>query len=185
MLRYLLKRLACSCRPSSASPSSPSPSSACCPAIRSCCMAGEHGVMSPERYAQILARARLRPADLVQYFDYLGGVLPGDFGISHRHQAAGPRRVPDAVSRDARTVALRHASSPSCSAFRPASSPRSSAAVLVRPDDHGHGAHRLFDADLLVGPAAHHLLFRHPRLDAGLGPHLAASTSSRRSPASC
>ncbi len=28
--------------------------------------------------------------------------------------------------------------------------------------DHGHRAGRLFHADLLVGPAAHHPLFRHP-----------------------
>ena len=42
---------------------------------------------------------------------------------------------------------------------------------LGRPRRHGRRAGRLFDADLLVGAAAHHLLLRLAALDAGLGPH--------------
>ena len=45
------------------------------------------------------------------------------------------------------------------------------ARLLVRPGADGHRARRLFHADLLVGPAADHPLFRLSRLDAGLGPH--------------
>ncbi len=41
----------------------------------------------------------------------------------------------------------------------------------LRPRPDGRCAHRLFDADLLVGPAADPAVLGHARLDAGLGPH--------------
>ncbi|WP_105403810.1 ABC transporter permease subunit [Neorhizobium sp. T7_12] len=44
-------------------------------------LSGER-VMSPERHAQISAQLGLDRPLVVQYFDYLGGVLTGDFGSS-------------------------------------------------------------------------------------------------------
>ena len=44
-------------------------------------LSGER-VMSPERHAQISAQLGLDRPVVVQYFDYLGGVLTGDFGTS-------------------------------------------------------------------------------------------------------
>ena len=44
-------------------------------------LSGER-VMSPERHAQISAQLGLDRPMVVQYFDYLGGVLTGDFGTS-------------------------------------------------------------------------------------------------------
>ncbi|PSJ60435.1 ABC transporter permease subunit [Pseudaminobacter soli (ex Li et al. 2025)] len=44
-------------------------------------MAGERGV-SPERYAELLERFGYNRPIWVQYFDYISGVLHGDFGVS-------------------------------------------------------------------------------------------------------
>jgi dipeptide transport system permease protein len=44
-------------------------------------LSGER-VMSPERHAQISAQLGMDRPMVVQYFDYLGGVLTGDFGSS-------------------------------------------------------------------------------------------------------
>ncbi len=44
-------------------------------------LSGER-VMSPERHAQISAQLGMDRPLVVQYFDYLGGVLTGDFGSS-------------------------------------------------------------------------------------------------------
>ncbi|CDZ65748.1 Dipeptide transporter permease DppB [Neorhizobium galegae bv. orientalis] len=44
-------------------------------------LSGER-VMSPERHAQISAQLGMDRPLIVQYFDYLGGVLTGDFGSS-------------------------------------------------------------------------------------------------------
>ncbi|MNR76334.1 Dipeptide transport system permease protein DppB [compost metagenome] len=44
-------------------------------------LSGER-VMSPERHAQISAQLGMDRPMVVQYFDYLGGVLTGDFGTS-------------------------------------------------------------------------------------------------------
>ncbi len=44
-------------------------------------LSGER-VMSPERHAQISAQLGMDRPMIVQYFDYLGGVLTGDFGTS-------------------------------------------------------------------------------------------------------
>ena len=44
-------------------------------------LSGER-VMSPERHAEISAQLGLDRSLFVQYFDYLGGVLTGDFGTS-------------------------------------------------------------------------------------------------------
>ena len=122
---------------------------------------------------------------VIQYLDYLWGMLHGDFGTSIVTKRAGARPVPDSCSRRRWNCRSAPSSSPSCSAFRPASSPPSSAARCFDQAHHGHRAGRLFDADLLVGPAADHPVLRHPAVDAGVGPHLADVSSSRRSPASC
>ena len=44
-------------------------------------MAGERGV-SPERYAELVVRFGYDKPYVVQYFNYIGNVLSGDFGIS-------------------------------------------------------------------------------------------------------
>lgn len=44
-------------------------------------LAGERGV-SPERYAELIERFGYNRPYVVQYFDYIGNVLTGDFGIS-------------------------------------------------------------------------------------------------------
>lgn len=44
-------------------------------------MAGERGV-SPERYAELVERFGYDKSYVVQYFNYIGNVLTGDFGIS-------------------------------------------------------------------------------------------------------
>ncbi|WP_280821129.1 ABC transporter permease subunit [Pseudaminobacter soli (ex Li et al. 2025)] len=44
-------------------------------------MAGERGV-SPQRYAELLERFGYNRPIWVQYFDYINGVLHGDFGVS-------------------------------------------------------------------------------------------------------
>src|SRR3546814_2805365 len=44
-------------------------------------LSGER-VMSPERHAQISAQLGLDRPFVIQYLDYLGGVLTGDFGSS-------------------------------------------------------------------------------------------------------
>ncbi len=50
----------------------------------------------------------------------------------------------------------------------------------------GAGAHRLFHADLLVGPHPHSVHVEHAGPDAGFGPHRSHQIStSSRSPASC
>ncbi len=44
-------------------------------------LAGERGV-SPERYAELIERFGYNRSYVVQYLDYIGNVLTGDFGIS-------------------------------------------------------------------------------------------------------
>ena len=61
---------------------------------------------------------------VVQYLDYLGGIVTGDFGTSIVTQRPVLQEFFTLFPATARAVALRHRSSPSLSAFRPAFSPR-------------------------------------------------------------
>jgi hypothetical protein len=146
-------------------------------------LAGERGI-TEERYNQLMEQFGFSRPIWEQYFDYLVGLLQGDLGILHRHQEAGGDRVLHAVSRDRGTVALRHHSR-GRDRDPGGDLRRGQARLLLRPDDHGHRAGRLLDADLLVGAAADHPVFRHAAMDAGLGPHLLDVLLSRSRPASC
>ena len=140
-------------------------------------MAGEHGV-SPERYEVLKAQFGFDQPLWQQYLNYLGELLHGDFGDSFSTKKPVLAEFCILLPGDARTVALRH---------HPRHPPRRAgghlrggqARLVARPGDDGHGAGRLFDADLLVGAAADHLLLRQARLDAGVGAHRAARISSK------
>ena len=94
-------------------------------------------------------------------------------GQVHHHAGAGDARVPRAVSGHGRTGGLRHpvraAAGHSGRHHR-----RRQAQLGVRPRRDGDVAHRLFDADLLVGPAADPAVLGAAGLDAGVGPHRGA-----------
>ena len=134
-------------------------------------LAGEHG-LQPERYAELLHQYGFDLPIWQQYLIYLGQLIHGNFGIS--------------------IVTKRPVMSEFFTLF-PATLELSTCAIILavvvgvpagvvaavrrgKTIDHvtmGGGAGRLFDADLLVGAAAHHRLFRLAALDAGLGAHLA------------
>ena len=132
-------------------------------------MAGERGV-SPERYAELLERFGYNRPIWVQYFDYIGNVLHGDFGISlaTKRPVIGEFLTLFPATLELATVAMLLAVIDRHSGRHLRGR---QARLLVRPADHGRGPDRLFHADLLVGPAAHHLLLRHAGLDAGFRPH--------------
>ena len=89
---------------------------------------GEHGI-SPERLAYFRHELGLDQPVWKQFLDYVWKLLHGDFGVSLATQQKVLTRVPDAFSRDARAVVLRHAVRRLRSACQPARSPRSSAAA--------------------------------------------------------
>jgi hypothetical protein len=145
-------------------------------------MAGERGV-SPERYAELTAQLGYDKPIWQQYFDLSGRLFHGDLGNS---LVTKKPVLTEFLTLFPATVELglvrhhhRHADR---RAGRRAG--RDQARLVVRPDLDDHRAGRLFDADLLVGPAADHPSFRHPWLDAGVGPHL-ADVFLPPSPASC
>ncbi len=84
--------------------------------------------------------------------------------------AEGADRVPDAVSGDAGVGVLRHdVRGPRRRARR--RDRGGQARQRVRPGADDRVAVRLFDADLLVGPAAHHVRLGQARAPARVGPH--------------
>ena len=108
---------------------------------------------------------------LEQFGIYLWRLLHGDFGISIVTQRAGADRVHDAVPGD-----LELSLCAMLFAVVLGLPAGVVAAVQARNSLFDHGvmgvvARRLFDADLLVGPAPHPVLLGATRLDAGLGPH--------------
>ena len=146
-------------------------------------MVGERG-MTDERHAALMAQYGFDRPAIVQYGQFLGDLLQGDFGTSINTREPVLKEF---FTRFPATVELslgRHAAG---AAGRPAGRHhrRGQARLDVRPHADGHLAHRLLDADLLVGPAADHPVLRHPAMDAGLRADLDASTSSSRAPASC
>ncbi len=123
-------------------------------------MAGEHGV-TPERYAQLVIQFGLRQAGLAAVSQLSG---PGAARRFRQSRLATKRPVlTEFLTLFPATVELSlcaHRSSPSCWAF-----PAGIFAAVKRGSwfdqaTDGRGAHRLFDADLLVGSPAHHLLLR-------------------------
>ena len=86
-----------------------------------------------------------------------------------RHQRAGAARVHDAASRRPSNCRSAPCSSPSSLGIPAGIIAAAQARLGIRPARHGHRAHRLLHADLLVGAAAHH-------------PLLGASSTGRRSP---
>ena len=140
-------------------------------------MAGERGI-SPERHAELSAQLGFDRPLWVQYFDFLGRLFHGDLGNSlvtkKPVMAEFLTLFPATV--ELGLVAILIATLIGVPVGVLAAIKRGSwfdqvsmTAALVG----------LFDADLLVGPAADHLLFRHPGLDAGVGPHLADVFLSR------
>ena len=133
-------------------------------------MAGERGI-DAARHAALLKEYGLDRPVLVQYGIYIGRVLHGDLGKSMITQEPVLQRVRSRCSR-------RRSSSRSCAILFalvlgiPAGMHRRGAAQLgVRPRRDGRVAHRLLDADLLVGAAADPALLGPARLDAGVRPH--------------
>ena len=136
-------------------------------------LAGERGI---DARAPRPAHGRVRPRSGRSGSStcvYLGGVLQGDLGRSIVTKRPVLNEFMTPVPGDGRAVALRHAAR---RPDRPAGrrGRRRQARLGVRPRPHGHLAHRLLDADLLVGPAADHPVLGHPAVDAGLRAHLAA-----------
>ncbi len=123
---------------------------------------GEHG-MSPERLAYFRHELGLDQPVWRQFLDYVWRLAHGDFGVSLVDAAEGADRVPDLVSGDAGTVVLRDAV---CDCDRRAGrrDRGGQARRLLRSGADDDIAVRLFDADLLVGPAAHHVRLGEARL---------------------
>ena len=146
-------------------------------------MVGERGI-DPARHAMLRAEMGLDKPIYVQYFIYISNVLQGDLGKSIVTKkpvmeefltlfSGNGRALPgrDSVGRFNRSP-YRHSGGAA-----PGKSNR-----LCR---HGHGADRLFDADLLVGPAHDSAVLGGSGLDAGFGSHIGPVLFSSRSPASC
>ena len=145
-------------------------------------MAGEHGV-TPERYEVLKEQFGYNLPIWQQYLALCRRRADRRFRRVDLVQAPGAGRLQHPVSGNHRAVALRHHLRHhlrhSGRHLR-----RGQARLLVRPVADGHGPDRLLHADLLVGPAADHLLFGLSRLDAGVRAASACSSSSSRSPAS-
>ena len=129
-------------------------------------MVGERG-MTAERHAALMAQYGFDRPAVVQYGQFLGGLARGDFGTSINTREPVLEefftRFPATV--ELSTVAMLLALLVGLPAGIIAAVKRGS---IVRPHPDGHLAHRLLDADLLVGPAADHPVLRHPAMDAGL-----------------
>ena len=134
---------------------------------------GEHGI-SPERLAFFRHELGLDQPVWKQFLDYAWKLAARRFRRVAGDAAESADRVPHAVSRDARTVVLRHAVR---DRHRRAGrrDRRGQARQRLRPGADDDLAVRLFHADLLVGPAADHVRFGQAR--AGRRSR-AASTSS-------
>ena len=121
-------------------------------------MSGER-VMDPARYEKIMHELGYDRPLAVQYLDYLGGLVTGDFGTSIVTKRPVVQEFFTLFPATARALALRD---PLCRHPRRSGGHfrRGEARLVLRPGDHERGAHRLLDADLLVGDSADHPLFR-------------------------
>ncbi len=158
MVRFLLTRASWSSRRSSGSFSWPSFCIRLVPGDPVEVRVGERGI-SPERHAQLMHDMGLDRPLYVQFFDYVGGVLQGDLGtsvVTHRPV------LDEFFTLFPATLELSFCAlllAPSCVGLPAGVVRRGEARLDLRSPDHGRRAHRLFHADLLVGPAAHpHLL---------------------------
>ncbi len=133
-------------------------------------LAGERGI-DPVRHEALRHEYGLDRPVLVQYGIYIGRVLHGDLGKSMITQAPVLSRIHRAISGDDRTGAVRDPVR--AGARHPRRNHRGGKAQLdLRSWRDGGVAHRLFDADLLVGIAADPAVLRAARLDARVGAHL-------------
>ena len=130
-------------------------------------LSGERG-MTEERYQRLIHEFGLDRPLPVQYGDYVWRALHGDLGISIvTHEPVFSEFV-GALPGDGRALALRDAVR---ARHRHSGRHRRRGQAQHRLGLLGDGrlAHRLLDADLLVGAAPHPHLLGRPRLDAGLG----------------
>ena len=132
-------------------------------------MAGERGI-DPVRHAQLRKEYGFDQPVLVQYGFYLSRLVHGDLGRSIVTHEPVISEFADLVPGDDRAVGLRD---PVCAVPRVAGRHhrRGPAQLHLRSWRDGDLAHRIFDADLLVGIAADPAVFGAARMDAGLGPH--------------
>ena len=130
---------------------------------------GERGI-SPERLALLRHQLGLDQPVWKQFLEYCWQHPARRFRRVAVDAAESADRVLHPVSGDRGAFVVRHAVRGAASACPRARSRRSSAAGRsIRSDD--DLAVRLLDADLLVGPSAHHVRIGATRLDAGLRPH--------------
>ena len=141
-------------------------------------MAGERGI-DAVRHEQLRKEYGLDRPVIVQYGIYIGRVLHGDLGKSMITQEPVTARVRRAVPGHDRARGLRDPvrAHPRHSRRHDR---RGAPQLGVRPRRDGRVAHRLFDADLLVGAAADPAVLGAARLDAGVGAHRGRGTSSSR-----
>ena len=132
-------------------------------------MAGERGI-DPARHAALLKEYGLDRPVLVQYGIYIGRVLHGDLGKSMITQEPVLSEFARAVPGHHRARAVRDRVRARHRHSR-RDAGRGASQLGVRPRRHGRVAHRLFDADLLVGAAADPAVLGAARLDAGVRPH--------------
>ena len=132
-------------------------------------MAGERGIDAARHEALLKEYGLDRPV-IVQYGIYIGRVLHGDLGKSMITQepvlrefaALFPATIELAALRDHVRARRRHSGG---------HDRRGAPQLGVRPRRDGRLAHRLLDADLLVGAAADPALLGAARLDARVRPH--------------
>ena len=132
-------------------------------------MAGERGI-DAARHAALLKEYGLDRPVLVQYGIYIGRVLHGDLGKSMITQEPVLREF---LTLFPATIELARVRDPVRAHHRHSGrhDRRGAAQLDVRPRRDGRVAHRLLDADLLVGTAADPALLGAARLDAGVRPH--------------
>ena len=131
---------------------------------------GEHGI-SPERLAHLPPRARASISRCGGSSSTMSGSsLHGDFGVS---LATQQKVLTEFLTLFPATLELSFFAMLFAIADRRAGrrDRGGQARRLLRSGADDDLAVRLFDADLLVGPAAHHVRLGDARLDAGLRPH--------------
>ena len=146
-------------------------------------LAGERG-MTPERHQLLMDQFGFNRPIWEQYFSFLWGIFHGDFGtsIASKRPVLADFRALFPATLELSICAMLFAVIIGIPAGIFAAVKRGS---MVRSVEHGHRARRLFDADLLVGPAAHHPFRRHTRIGRRCQAASPSSISSSRSPASC
>ena len=130
---------------------------------------GEHGI-SPERLVYFRHQLGLDLPVWRQFLDYCWRLLHGDFGVS---LSTSQKVLTEFLTLFPATIELSLCAMLFAIAIGvPAGrGRRGQARQPVRSGADDRLAVRLFDADLLVGPAADHVRLGEARVAAGLGPH--------------